>query len=96
MKATNFQKVNTNTVHIYSTWHSVPDGYDSTLDVWREFICDDYDLFADDESKEEWKKDVRAQVEAEAKKEFPYVMWEEIEIWYFVVCGEEKVLRREI
>ena len=96
MKATNFRKVNTNTVHIYSTWHSVPDGYDSTLDVWREFICDDYDLFADDESKEEWKKDVRAHIEAEAKKEFPYVMWEEIEIWYYIVCGEEKVLTKKL
>ena len=89
MKVRNFKRVNTETIHVFSTWHSVPNGYDETLDVWREFIVDDCDLYADEESREEWKKDLRAHVEAVAKKEFPWEMWESIKSWYYVIYHDE-------
>lgn len=89
MKVSNFKAVRTETIHIFSTWHSVPNGYDETLDVWREFIVDDCDLFEDEEGREEWKRDLRAHVEAAAKKEFPWEMWESIKIWYYIIYHDE-------
>lgn len=79
----NIKRIGKYQIIIHSVWTSTPNGYDEMYHRYEDYLVEEPNWFSDDDI-EEWKEEIRAFIEEEAKKvsDRSWTTWEKIRIWY--------------